>query len=274
MLLATLDGNLHDPNSPLIRVDDLGVLRGEGVFETLLVVSGQVRDLSEHLARLQVSAHLSDMTTPPIAAWHRGIDAVLTAWREPAEMVLRLTATRGSETGAQPTCFVTGTQVPEKIRQQREGISVLTLDRGHSGAAAATLPWLLTGVKSISYAVNMSALRYARAHGADDALFVGTDGHVLEGATAAVVVARGDTLITPPEDGILPSITVRRLFHHAALDGWTTEESPLTRTDLIAADGVWLVSSVRLLAPVTSIDSGKIRISSDHDRLLGLLRQN
>ncbi len=41
--------------------DDLGVLRGEGVFETTLVVDGEPRDLDDHLARLAVSGEMTGL---------------------------------------------------------------------------------------------------------------------------------------------------------------------------------------------------------------------
>src|SRR6478752_201618 len=76
-LAALLDGTLLGPGEPLLRPDDLGVLRGEGVFETTLVVDGEPRDLEEHLARLTVSAELIAMTVPAPAEWRRGVRAVV-----------------------------------------------------------------------------------------------------------------------------------------------------------------------------------------------------
>ena len=78
---------------------------------------------------------------------------------------------------------------------------VLLLDRGFSAAEAEAAPWLLAGAKTLSYGVNMAALRYAAEHDADDVIFVGSDGAVLEAPTASVVVARGRTLLTPPSAG-------------------------------------------------------------------------
>ena len=135
------------------------------------------------------------------------------------------------------------------------------LDRGFSAQAAKSAPWLLAGAKTLSYGVNMAALRYAAANGADDAIFVGSDGAVLEAPTASVVLARGRVLQTPPLDGILDGITVRRLFRVARAAGWRTESAVLTADDLRSADGVWLASSARLLAPVIAIDG---RSRADH----------
>jgi 4-amino-4-deoxychorismate lyase len=85
------------------------------------------------------------------------------------------------------------------------------------------------GAKSLSYAVNMAAQRWARAHHADDAIFAAAGGLVREATTSAVVIARGQQLLSPPVSlGILPSITVGRLFACAAAAGWETGFDRLT----------------------------------------------
>ena len=161
---------------------------------------------------------------------------------------------------------------PGIARERADGISVLLLERGFAGEQVATLPWLLAGAKTLSYAVNMAARRWAVAHGADDVVFVGTDGRLLEGPTATVVLARGRTLSTPPADGILAGVTVRRLFRAATDAGWDAGTAPLTPADLAAADGVWLVSGVRLLAPVVSIDGVPRAIGPATAELAALLQ--
>ncbi len=256
--------------TPLLRPDDAGVTRGDGVFETTLVVDGEVRDLDEHLARLARSARLADLDLPGEADWKRGIAAVVGAWSG-RSMALRLIATRGPEHGP-PTCYVTGFPVSAAaVAQRTSGVRVLLLDRGLSGTGAAASPWLLTGAKTLSYAINMAALRYAAAHQADDVIFVGSDGAILEAPTASVVVARGRSLLTPPLDGVLESITTARLLAAAGVTGWETAYQRLTPQDLVDADGVWLVSSVRLLAPVVSMDGVPRSDSGLTGVLLGLL---
>ncbi|MBH0121393.1 aminodeoxychorismate lyase, partial [Rhodococcus sp. CX] len=42
-VLVTLDGEVRDADAPLLHADDFGVLRGDGVFETLLVREGRAR---------------------------------------------------------------------------------------------------------------------------------------------------------------------------------------------------------------------------------------
>jgi 4-amino-4-deoxychorismate lyase len=228
-------------------------MRGDGIFETTLTVDGVPRDLDQHFDRLAASAKMTDIELPHQQEWLNGIRAVVGAWTG-GEMMLRLVATRGPD-GGPPTCYVTGGPVSQvSIRQRTEGIRVLLLDRGFSGPAAAAAPWLLAGAKTLSYAINMAALRYAAAKDADDVIFVGSDGAILEAPTSTVVLARDRTLLTPPLEGVLDGITVVRLMRAAEQAGWATGYQRLTPADLAGADGVWLASSVRLLSAVRSID--------------------
>jgi 4-amino-4-deoxychorismate lyase len=271
LVLALLDGTLADPDRPLLRADDLGVLRGDGVFETLLVVDGRPRKLGAHLERLARSAAMLDLPAPDAAAWRRCVAAACAAWTEPGEMVLKLVLTRGVEGSAQVTGQVTGyalgMPVPEiALRQRRDGVAVLTLDRGYPAGLGERAPWLLIGAKSLSYATNMAAVRYAQARGADDVVYVSSDGWVLEAPTASVLVAAGRNLRTPPVGaGLLPGTTQQQLFRAAEAAGWTVKAEPLRVADLQGADGVWLVSSVRQLTAVHTLDGAPRQVPADLD---------
>ncbi len=257
-VVARLDGVLIPPTLGLLRPDDLGVLRGDGVFETTLAVNGFPRDLDKHLERLSVSARMIDLKLPGDDSWDGAIRAVLAGWAGGAEMVLRLIATRGVESGGQPTCFAMGSALgDDAVAARSAGVRVLLLGRGYSAADVATKPWLLAGAKTLSYATNLAALRHARAHGAEDVIFTGTDGTVLEGPTATVVLARGRSLLTPLREGILDGITARRLFAAAEAAGWSVADQPVTVDELHGADGVYLASSTRILAPVVAIDAAE-----------------
>jgi 4-amino-4-deoxychorismate lyase len=66
-------------------------------------------------------------------------------------------------------------------------------------------------------------------------------------------------LITPQLDsGILPGTSQGALFAAAKAAGWELGYGPLKPQDLADADAVWLISSIRLLAPVNHIDGREI----------------
>ncbi|MGH3915654.1 MAG: aminodeoxychorismate lyase [Pseudonocardiaceae bacterium] len=278
-VVALLGEGLVDPDAPLLRADDLGVLRGDGVFETILVVDGVALELDAHLARLARSAALLDLPSPDLPSWRSCAQIVIDAWNGGPEMVLKLILTRGVEGSGLLTGYAMGAQVSSTVlAQRRDGIAVVTLTRGTASGLAAQAPWLLLGAKTLSYAMNMAAVRHAERLGAQDVVFTAAPGaepaagSVLEGPTSTVVIARDNCLYTPPAElGILPGTTQAALFRAAASAGWSTRIQPLQVSDLLAADGVWLCSSVRLVTRVHTLDGHPLPDSGLTGRLWDLL---
>ncbi|SDS55911.1 aminotransferase class IV [Agrococcus carbonis] len=261
-LLALLDGSIVDVTQPIVRADDLGVVRGDGVFDATLARRGadgvpEVRDREAHLDRLERSAQILQLPVPDRAGFERAMDALVAAWDFDAapEAIIRLVLTRGPEGGGDPTAFALMAPLgASAIAERDRGVSVTLLGRGHDGDEVAAMPWLLPGAKSLSYSINMAAKRHAAQHGFDDVVFVSPAGLLLEGPTSTLVVDRGGRLLTPRQDGILASITLDHLMRDAPAAGLDVAFAALEPEDLTSADGAWLLSSGRLLARVTSVD--------------------
>ncbi|HVK24172.1 MAG TPA: aminodeoxychorismate lyase [Actinokineospora sp.] len=276
-VLAMLDGTLADADGPLVRADDLGLLRGDGVFETVLVVDGRARELGPHLDRMARSAAMLDLPRLDRAAWERVAQVVIDAWSDAGEMALKLVYTRGPEFGDDvPTGYALGLPIGAKTLANRvDGVTVLSLDRGFDPAIVERAPWLLLGAKTLSYAVNMAAMRYVAAHGADEAIFVASDGSVLEGPTSTVVLVEGGTMrTTPPTSGVLPGTTQAALFRAAEQAGWTTKVEPIHRADLDGAEGLFLASSVRKITRVRVLDGVPLPDSAALHRELSALYES
>lgn len=268
-VLVTLDGAVQDPDAPLLSADDIGALRGDGVFETILVREGKPCALDLHLARLRRSAQALDLPDPDLAQWRSAIEIAAKEWGAEREGQLRTVLTRGRESAAaarvasgplsdapEATAYVFVSAVADRVNKARaEGISVITLARGISVEVAQNAPWLLLGAKTLSYATNMSALRFAARQNADDVIFTSTEHRVLEGPRSTVVIQRDKQLLTPPaRHGVLPGITQRALFAEAERAGWECQYKSFFTADLITADSVWLLSSITLAARVASLD--------------------
>ncbi len=258
-VLVTLDGNVADPDQPQIRVDDLGLMRGDGIFETVLVVDRKPRELDLHLTRLARSARLLELPPPDRAVWEARVAQVIDrwSWADSPEMALKLVYTRGVDGGdGTPTGFALGIEVSPKVRdQRRDGVAAVTLERGIDSGLAERAPWLLLGAKSLSYAINMAAGREAARRGADEVIFTATDGVVLEGPTSNLILATGRTLRTPPPNiGILPGTTQAGLFRAAERAGWSVKIESVGVDELAGADGVFLASSVRKITRVHTLD--------------------
>ncbi|ORV41069.1 4-amino-4-deoxychorismate lyase [Mycolicibacter engbaekii] len=270
--IVTVGGGLAAPGSPLLYADDLAALRGDGVFETLLVRDGTACLLDEHLHRLARSAQLMDLPVPDLDQWRRAAETAVEHWAGAGEGALRLIYSRGRESGSAPTQYVMLTPLPERIlAARRDGVAAVILDRGLS-TQGLEMPWLLAGAKTLSYAVNMAALRYAAKQGADDVIFVSSDGYVLEGPRSTVVLVEPGRLVTPPlSHPILRGTTQEALFEVARGAGYQCDYVPLRQADLAAAQDIWLVSSITLAARVHTLDGRALNPRVSEREFAGLV---
>ena len=247
-----------DPSAPALTVGELSTQRGDGIFESIGVVDGHPQEVTAHLERLAHSAELCDLPAPHLGQWRQAVERAAAAC-PPGESVIKLVLSRGVEHGPAPTAWVTVATATDFAASRRDGVRVVTLDRGYASDVPARAPWLLLGAKTLSYAVNMAAIREAKRRGADDAVFLSSDGYVLEAPTATVILRRGDRFTTPePAAGILHGTTQLSLFEFLAGLGHTVDYAPMRVDELREADAAWLVSSVRLAAPIAAIDGGDL----------------
>ena len=264
-LLAVAVGGrgVVDPAEPVLRADDEALLRGRGVFETIRVYAGVPFRLAEHLDRLATSAEriglpdVNRLELEELARLALGAAAV-------PDAVLRLFWT------PTPTALALVSALADHYDALRERGQRLISLRG----IRADEPWLLPGVKSTSYAVNMAAEAEARRRGSDDAVFVDATGIVLEGPTTNIWWRRGSTLYTPALDlGILAGVTRAAVIELAADAGYGVEEGAYPLAELAAAEEAFTSSSIREVMPVTELDDAPIGRGPAADELQAALRR-
>jgi 4-amino-4-deoxychorismate lyase len=160
---------------------------------------------------------------------------------------------------------------PQVLRERRDGVRVISADQGIS--VRRRPPWSIAAAKSLSYGENFAARRWAVRQGADDLIWLSTEGYVLEAPTASVVWLTGDELCTvPPADaGILPGITAAHLLSLAPSTALNPVERMITLDELASAEAIWLASSLRGLAEVTELNGTPRPRSPWTPRLLTLL---
>ncbi|WP_040686372.1 aminodeoxychorismate lyase [Nocardia vinacea] len=288
-VLVTLDGAVQDPDAPLLFADDIGVLRGDGVFESVLVRAGDACAIEFHLGRLRRSAQALDLPEPELGKWRDAVETATKEWGTDREGLMRLVLTRGRDTELSapssvtsgdlaaavpvPTSYVLVLPVPERVQKARtDGVAVMSLSRGISVDLAQAAPWQLLGAKTLSYATNMAALRFAQRMGADDVIFTSTENRVLEGPRSSVVIVRDKQLITPPaKNGVLPGVTQRALFAEAEKAGWKCSYDSLFTADLLTCDSIWLVSSITLAARVNSLDGLRMMAPDNAGEIIELV---
>lgn len=263
-----------DESAPQLRVIDLGVTRGDGAFETIGVFDGSPQNVGPHLARLGRSAEMLEMPSPNLAALEEALHLAIAEHVDVPELAVRVVLTRGPEGSGTPSAWIHARENAD-WSQHRQGIRVAVLSRGLPSTVAQDSPWLLAGAKTLSYASNMAAGREAARRGADDVLFVSTDGYALEGPTSTLLVRHGDTFSTTPVSaGVLQGTSVATAFELLTAEGFTTQEKLMTPAEVAASEGAWLLASTRLAAPISSLDDAEIPVDGELtqrllDRLAG-----
>jgi 4-amino-4-deoxychorismate lyase len=263
LALAVSGRGVVDPAEPVLRADDEALLRGRAAFETIRVYGGVPFKLADHLDRLAGSAEriglpeanrleLEELSRQALEA-SGATEAVLRLYWTPTPVALALVS-----------------PLPDHHDELRERGQRLISLRG----LRADEPWLLPGVKSTSYAVNMAAEAEARRRGADDAVFVDEDATVLEGPTTNIWWRREGILYTPSLDlGILAGVTRAAMLELAAETGYQVEQGQYGLTQLLAADEAFTSSSVREVMPVTELDGAPISRGPAADELQAALRR-
>ena len=226
-------------------------------------MDGRPQAVEAHQRRLANSAAMLDMPELDLDAIEAAIHRVIELSAPAPERLVKVVVTRGIEGGDRATCWVVALESDGFASERTDGISVAVLDRGYPHDIALRAPWLLAGAKTLSYAVNKAALREAERRGADDVLFVSSDGYVLEGPTSTLIARFGNRIWTPATAlGLLPGTTQEAIFTYLVSRGYATAQGLFRLEQLVKADALWLTSSVRLLAPIRQVDDDVVAV--DH----------
>ncbi len=224
--IAWADGRVVPAADATVPLTDEGFLRGDAVFDAMLVRDGRTHAREAHLARLQRSGDALEIRIPDL---HPVVNDLLAAWGE-TEGILRLIVTRGGNV---------------------RGLLAATAAPASQSLAVVDLPWgsVLTGVKTLSYASNQWATREARRLGAEDAL-IATDGVVHELPTGAVCFVRDGQISAPDHDQlrILDSITLAQVREVVPV-----EPAVASVADLAHLEELFVVSAARPVVPVDRV---------------------
>ncbi|MDR1186163.1 MAG: aminotransferase class IV [Bifidobacteriaceae bacterium] len=248
--LAWVNGELVPAGQAALPLLDHGITVGDGVFEAMKLVHGQVFALTRHLRRMERSAAGLGLAFPGEAAVREAVAAVVAANAElltgPVDVLrVTLTAGRGSIgsgrlAGVRPSLFALVTS--HELEPATTSVITVPFSRNERGA--------LVGLKTTSYAENALALSLAQAAGASEALFPNTAGRLTEGTGSNVFLVLDGALVTPPlSDGPLGGVTRDLLLE------WTEAvERSVPMSALWDADEVFITSSGRNVQAVVAAD--------------------
>lgn len=262
---SQLGGIVTDPALMVIPFDDHMVHRGHGIFDTAAIVEGRIYDLEAHLDRFLRSAELSKLRLPAERGEMRDIIIRTTAASGARDGSIRYWMSSGPGSlelspaaGADPAFFVMifpGLAYPQ--RWYTEGLKVIT-------TTYPIKPSLYAITKSTNYLPNVLMQMEAKEAGADNGIFIDSNGHVGESSNMNVAFVTADGVFRHPRfDHILSGCTSLRLLELAPslrarnlIRG--VEVSDITVAAARAAREMVLIGSSVKVAPVVAWDNQPI----------------
>jgi branched-chain amino acid aminotransferase len=273
-----VDGRISDEAGATVPVLDRGFLYGDSVYEVTRTAGGRPVDLGPHLDRLGRSAGRLRMMLPPRAVIEDAVAETLAAAGvrsgSKADAYIRIVVTRGAgEIGLDPmladrpriVVIVKPVSLP-KPEAVKNGVVVRIVSVERMSPRA-----LDPAIKSGNYLNNILALDEARQKMAYEAILCDHEGRVTEGSSSNVWSVSAGVVRTPPTSvGILPGITRWRVLALAAANGILAEETELRPADLLAADEMFLTSSIRGVLPISQLDDRTLGVGPVTRRLQAL----
>lgn len=231
---------------------DHGLLYGDGVYETLRTINGDVWLFSEHITRLRKSAGSMGIEIPYTDNDLKSLTERLIHKNGHKESRIRITVTRGCNdfdfvSCKNPTLIIEAKQLrtpPKKLYQK--GAHVIT--------CKITRP--APQIKSTSMLPSILAYREAKRKNVFEALLVDEEGCITEASMSNFFAIQRKTIYTSDKN-ILEG-TVRNYLIKLLRSEFKIKFSPIQRKKIYDYDELFVTSTVKGVVPVVKVDNRNI----------------
>jgi len=240
-----------------VSVLDRSFLFGDAVYEVIRVYRGVPFLFQDHLDRL--ASNFRKMALPvDIHRLAERIRSLLThslSQNGLQEATIYIHVTRGE--APRTHAFPIPAPSPNELiyaqefrdpysRQRIDGGSIILID---------DIRWKRCDMKSVNLLANCMGAEQAREAGADEAVFVDTDGTLVEGThTSLFGVKEGAILTSPLGPGLLPGITRRLILKMAESEQIPVIEERISQTSLPTVDEIFLTGTSTEVLPIVKVD--------------------
>ena len=259
--IAYVNGRYVKHSDASVHIEDRGYQFADGVYEVCEVRHGYIIDLSRHLNRLDRS--LSELRI----AWPMSRAALTQVTRETLRRnhvrngLFYMQVTRG--VARRDHVFPAEGTPPSLVITAKSTDAAVIAAKNANGIRAITLldnRWDRVDIKSVGLLPNAMARQQAKEAGAQEAIYVDSDGMVKEGAATNVWIVDPDGMLVtrPAEHGILRGITRTTLMDVGARLGLKITERNFSVSEMLAAREVFLTAATSICFPVVSVDGQAI----------------
>jgi branched-chain amino acid aminotransferase len=239
-----------------VAADDGGFLYGQGLFETMRAVNGEVFRIDDHFDRLFASCEKLGIKFSFDREYMREAVRRAIVANDLTDARVRLTVTGGamSAEDIRGTLLVSAVEFkPYPPEFYEKGMTVSLCDYRQNSMDP------LCGHKTTNFFARLIALQEALKKKTTESLWFTTENKLAEGCVSNVFIVKDGTLLTPRLDTpVLPGIARKTVLEIAAKEGIAFEEKDLFINDLLEADEVFVTNSIMTVMPVATVEAKPI----------------
>ncbi|PIR41435.1 MAG: aminotransferase IV [Candidatus Yanofskybacteria bacterium CG10_big_fil_rev_8_21_14_0_10_46_23] len=251
-LICFLNGQFLPITEAKISVQDLGLSRAFGVFDSIRLYRGQPLHLEDHLNRFRESANVINLELPDN---FEEMPAVIKALFEKNNANFK--------TDAFVKIILTGGPSPDSFSYSRDHSTLMALMFGLSdnlaieqteGVKAITQEYkrIFPEAKTLNYTVRFALQDKIKSAGAKELVYI-HDGKILEGSMSNFFLIKDNLLVTP-DSGILKGVTRKVALHLAQEANFEIQERPVLLSELASAQEAFITSTAREITPLVQLD--------------------
>jgi len=254
-MLVFLNGSVVPEDAAVVSVFDRSFLYGDGLFETMRIFHGRPFRWAEHFERLSRGAEFLRLRIPFTGPELLAAAGELVTANAMPDALLRLTLSRGvGPRGYSPR----GADNPTVVMSLHAAPPLVTAPpQWRLVTASVRLPAneRLALFKTCNKLPQIVARAEADAAGADEALLLNTDGHIVEGSASNLFWIDRAAVCTPPlNGGILAGVTRAVILEICGALRIAVRETAVRPAELTRVEGVFVSLSSWGVATAQSLD--------------------
>jgi branched-chain amino acid aminotransferase len=255
------NGKQLKSESGIISANNRGLRFGDGLFETIKSINGQLEFVDEHFARLWKGLQVLQFTIPKQFTpdyLEQEIQTLLKKNGHNKMARVRLTVFRGDgglydATDHKPNYLVQSWALPGETGSWNSNGLVVGIYTDVKKSCD-----ILSNLKHNNFLPYAMAALHAKKEKWNDAVLLNTEGRLCDTTIANIFLIKDDVIYTPAlADGCIAGVMRRQLIENLTAAGYKLIEGKLSPDELLNADEIFLTNSIYNMRWVQSVGDKK-----------------
>lgn len=254
---AILNHKIIETDKIPLSLSNRGLRYGDGLFETIVVIRGVPRFLSDHLNRLKkgsdiLNLDVTDLIKPEKI--HDEISALAEQNNISGDASVKLMIWRNTDGKYTPD----GSNADMMLTIKKHFFEKITINQnGNFSAKTTNYPSMISRFKTLSALKYVIAGIEKKERDLDEIIILDQQGYISEALSSNIFWKKSGSFFTPPlSTGCIEGVMRNRLIKQLSKDGYIVEEKLAKTSELLSANCIFTTNANGI---------GHIKRIEDHD---------